>query len=86
MLLLVVNFAPAIRVKRAVMSAASPGGWNGVYPAVNSNVRTPSAQQSTDLARSEGTAGIAICCVFPGITRLALLSSAEGAGGTGEKL
>lgn len=49
MLVELATFAPAILVKRAVMSADSPGGWNGVYPAVNSNVRTPSAQQSADL-------------------------------------
>lgn len=33
------------------MSVGSPGDWNGVYPAVYSNVRTPRAQQSTDLSR-----------------------------------
>lgn len=49
MVLELATFEPAILVNNAVISAASPGGWNGVYPAVNSNVSTPSAQQSTDL-------------------------------------
>lgn len=47
----VATFEPAILVKSAVMSVGSPGDWNGVYPAVYSNVRTPRAQQSTDLLR-----------------------------------